>query len=130
MPLEKAWYTRQEIRANRDKLYVFGDNFAGYGKKGQAKEARDEPNAIGIPTKRRPAWDEEAYLTDADWIRWLEVARPRWDFILEALKAGRTVVFPQAGIGTGLGELEQRAPMIYAALLEWVAELEELANSR
>lgn len=128
MPLEKAvFYTRQEIKANPDKLYVFGDNFAEAGFGGQAKEARGEPNAIGIPTKRRPSYAADAYLDDSDWVKWLEIARPRWDMILQAIHDGKTVVFPQAGIGTGLAELETRAPLIYAALTEWVADIERFS---
>ncbi len=41
MPIETVHrYTRAEIRAPRDALYVFGDNLAGPGFDGQAREAR------------------------------------------------------------------------------------------
>ncbi len=45
-------YTRAYIRAHPDWLFVFGDNMMRRGFGGQAAEARGEPNAIGIATKR------------------------------------------------------------------------------
>lgn len=131
MPLEKVtFYTRQGIRANPDKLYIFGDNFAERGFGGQAKEARGEHNTIGIPTKRNPDWAESSFLTDQDWAEWFERAKPRWDIVRQAIEEGRTVVMPTSGIGTGLAELEKRAPLIFNTILEWAAELEIAANSR
>ena len=47
-------YTRKDIQADRSKVYIFGDNFARYGRGGQARECRGELNCIGIPTKRSP----------------------------------------------------------------------------
>lgn len=131
MPLEKAtFYSRMDIKANPDKLYIFGDNFALKGFGGQAKEARGEPNAIGVPTKRSPNWSEGAYLTDADFEEWRDIALPNMNLVKHALAEGKTVVMPMSGIGTGLAELETRAPKIFNALLEWAAELERFANSR
>jgi len=51
------------LRENPNKFYLFGDNLEGKGKGGQAI-VRDEPNAIGIPTKKAPRRDESAYFTD------------------------------------------------------------------
>lgn len=131
MPLEKAvFYTRNEIKTNPDKLYIFGDNFAQKGYGGQAREARGEPNSIGIPTKRNPNWSDAAYLTDADFEEWLSLALPNMELAKQALAEGKTVVLPASGIGTGLAELETRAPKIFNTLLDWAAELEVIANSR
>lgn len=69
-------YFRAEIQADHASYYVFGDNFARKGYGGQAGEARNEPNAIGIPTKRNPGWAEKDYLTDADVTEWREMAHP------------------------------------------------------
>lgn len=49
-------YTPELLRANREKIYVFGDNMKRYGKRGQAV-IRDEPNAFGVATKRHPSMD-------------------------------------------------------------------------
>lgn len=58
-------YTPKLLRANPDKVYVFGDNMKGFGKGGQAI-IRDEPNAFGIPTKRYPSKDDWAYFSDKE----------------------------------------------------------------
>jgi hypothetical protein len=42
---------RQDLRNNRDKFYVFGDNMQRIGYGGQARDMRGEPNAIGAVTK-------------------------------------------------------------------------------
>lgn len=49
------YITRQMMRAEPTTLFVFGDNLAQVGYGGQAKEMRGEPNAVGIPTKRKPS---------------------------------------------------------------------------
>src|SRR3972149_600556 len=55
-------YTRDGIKKNRNCWYVFGDNMMRYGYGGQAKEARGEFNAIGIPTK----WSPHKYFSRKD----------------------------------------------------------------
>ena len=46
--------TREYVRANPDKIFLFGDNLEQRGLGGQAAAMRGEPNAVGIPTKKRP----------------------------------------------------------------------------
>ncbi len=58
--------TRQMVREHPDRLFVFGDNLARVGYGGQAREMRDEPNAVGIPTKKLPTMTEGAFFSDAD----------------------------------------------------------------
>ena len=118
-------YTREEIRANRNQVYVFGDNFARRGFGGQAREARHEPNTIGIPTKRAPTYADDAYLTDADFQEWLEVAHSDFDSIRRALRDGRTIVLPVAGLGTGLAQLPERAPRIYQHIVDFIHACED-----
>ncbi len=124
MPLEyMTFYTRPEIRANPSKLFVFGDNFARKGFGGQAKEARGEPNAVGIPTKRKPTYAKDAYLTDSDLEEWKAIAAPEMQRLINWLNGGFTVVWPQEGIGTGLANLENEAPSIFAAIREFERSL-------
>lgn len=105
-------YDRATIRANPNILYVFGDNWAGTGRGGQAAACRDEPNAVGIPTKWRPSMDEAAFFTDAD----LEAVRPRIQAAFRRLDMhladGGYVCWPRDGVGTGLAQLPTRAPAI------------------
>jgi hypothetical protein len=123
MPLKFVeWYTREQIQGHSDILFVFGDNFARKGFGGQAKECRGEPNAIGIATKRVPTWN--GYLRDDDFDAWNDANSDAFLQIEEALKAGEIVVFPSAGLGTGLAQLEQRAPKIWAELQKWIEQWE------
>ncbi len=43
---------REDVRAEPDKIFLFGDNLKESGYGGQAKEMRGEANARGIPTKK------------------------------------------------------------------------------
>jgi hypothetical protein len=107
-------YSRAEAHANRDKLYVFGDNMAGRGFGGQAGEMRGVPNAVGIPTKWRPSREPSAYFTNGD-LRDGNVKQAIMGAIAELEKhllAGGDIVYPADGVGTGLSELPTRAPDI------------------
>ena len=104
-------YTRSEIRANPNTLYVFGDNLERRGLGGQAKECRGEPNAVGIPTKRSPSMAESSFLSDADF----EEVRPIIQAAFRKLASyDGPIVWPEDGVGTGLAQLPQRAPRIAA----------------
>ena len=109
-----ARITRQYVRENREKRFVFGDNMFGRGLGGQAGAMRGEPNSIGVPTKWSPEHKPGAYFTDDDWLN----ANVRhalfqaFESIEAALSAGHDVIIPEDGIGTGLAELPQRAPAI------------------
>jgi hypothetical protein len=123
--------SRSDLQANPDTLYVFGDNMQRRGRKGQAAEMRGEPNAIGIPTKWRPARTEDAYLSDDAW------KDPEVKSAIEGafrklethLASGRNIVLPADGIGTGLAELPTRAPRLFARLERWIAVLEARGNA-
>lgn len=97
-------------RTNKDKLYVFGDNLLGKGKAGQAC-IRDEPNAFGIPTKRFPSMMEGSFFSDQK--EEFEAVRDSLDQ-LDIRAKGKTVVIPSMGIGTGLAQLKERSPLIFA----------------
>lgn len=126
MPIEYLKrYTREEIRDNPDKLYVFGDNFLKAGRGGQAKECRGEPNCVGIPTKRYPSMRADAFLSDDDYVEWTRKCQKPFHIIFCALVAGKVVVFPTDGIGTGLARLEEKAPQIWKSLQNSIDALAE-----
>jgi hypothetical protein len=115
MPIEyQKWITRADLRANPDKVYVFGDNMLRVGLGGQAKEMRGEPNAIGVVTKVRPDMKEDSFFTDHP-AHFGEVAADLAK-VWAMLQLGKTVVVPADGIGTGLSQLPQRAPKLDAAI--------------
>lgn len=105
---------RSDLRANPDRLYVFGDNLLRRGYRGQAAEMRGEPNAVGITTKKIPSMLPDAFFTDSDQDHDLFVSQNSKDAtrLIEAHLCGRTIVWPEDGIGTGLAQLQQRAPRI------------------
>jgi len=114
MPLQtERFITRAMLRARPEVLFVFGDNMIGKGDGGQAYEMRGEPNAVGIPTKWRPSMHADAFFCDRDAPKVLEVVIPIFQRLFNHLEAGGTVIWPEAGIGTGRGQLKERAPEIY-----------------
>jgi hypothetical protein len=99
------------LRENPNKFYLFGDNLEGKGKGGQAI-VRDEPNAIGIPTKKAPRRDESAYFTDDE----LRDNKAAIDKAFDKLPDDAVIVIPEDGLGTGLADLPRRAPKTFAYL--------------
>jgi hypothetical protein len=106
-------FTRTYIQAHPDWLFIFGDNLARSGLGGQAAEARGEPNAIGISTKKLPTMEPGAFLTDSNYDAWFAAEKSTLRRLMEASRAGRTIIWPFDGIGTGLAQLEKRAPAIW-----------------
>lgn len=107
-------YTRKEIQENLDSLYIFGDNYERQGMGGQAKEARGESNAVGVRTKRKASYDVASFITDDTYYDNCEAIVEDFKPIATHLKQGGTVVWPADGIGTGLAQLSQNAPLTLA----------------
>jgi hypothetical protein len=121
--------TRRMLRGAPAVLFVFVDNLAGAGLGGQAREMRGEPNAVGLPTKRRPARDPGAYFTDADLPEVQRTADPAINRLRQHLAEGGSVVWPAAGIGTGRADLQRRAPAIAGYYEQVLVELSQLTHS-
>ncbi len=121
-----SYITRKEVRSSPHKLFLFGDNLQRRGLGGQAREMRGEPNAIGIPTKKRPAITPDSYFTDEEFdANRVSIDRAFLE-IVERLLASvgpSILVIPSAGLGTGRAELEQRAPRTFAYLERRLREL-------
>lgn len=97
------------LRANPENIYVFGDNLLRRGTAGQAV-IRGEPNAFGIPVKRGPAILPSAFFSDQpDELQALLKALRE----LYSLSRTKTIVFPVAGIGTGLAGMAAYSPEAY-----------------
>ena len=115
MPFRYEKYiTRQMMRAEPNTKFVFGDNLAEVGYGGQAKEMRGEPNAVGIPTKRKPSRTApDEFFSDADYPTIWPIILEKYNILHDHMKAGGMVVWPEDGIGTGLAELEKRSPLLW-----------------
>lgn len=105
--------TREMVQKNPDTLFVFGDNLERRGLGGQAAAMRGEHNAVGIPTKKSPGMREEDFFTDNDFeaVR-IAILAPFGDLFMHIAEEGK-VVWPRDGIGTGLAQLNIRAPKIW-----------------
>lgn len=114
---------RNDLRNNPDVLYLFGDNEVRRGRGGQAGECRDEPNAVGVATKRLPARTEEAFWSDDDYERCVQIIDADLQRAFAHVSAGGLVVCPSDGLGSGLSELPERAPRIYQYIRERIAAL-------
>lgn len=130
MPLyiQKSWWTKEQVQANRDKIYVFGDNFEREGNGGQAKACRHEPNTIGIRTKQDRYRNEESYLYDQLFARNCYYANQDFMKVIFALHRGETVIFPADGFGTGLANLAINAPMTLDYINKMTAFIIETFN--
>ena len=109
----KEYISREYVKENPNFFFVFGDNDerAGYG--GQAKEMRGAPNAIGIRTKHAPRNSSTAYYNDDNYIENCRKIKEDIDTIKFKLNAGFIIVFPDAGVGSGLSAMEKYAPITY-----------------
>ncbi len=117
----REWITRGDLRREPDKLFVFGDNVQRRGHGGQAKEMRGEPNAVGIPTKWSPTMSPSAFFKNDDTNFF--IAEASVDFRRLRDFSG-TVVWPADDIGTGLAQLQRRAPRIWRLIQGLRQELE------
>lgn len=114
--------TKKDIQEHPTWLYVFGDNLIKRGLGGQAKICRGEPNTLGIPTKRYPAWEEYAFFKPEDFEEVKEII----DQIIKGIdrdKWERIIIFPC--IGEGRARLPYRAPEIYAYIKAQLKLLEK-----
>jgi hypothetical protein len=89
--------------ANRDPegLILFGDNYIGKGKAGQAI-IRDKDIAVGIPTKKLPAMSPDSFLYDEDLDEYIRRVSPTIERLQQHLDRGGRLYFLSTGIGTGL----------------------------
>jgi hypothetical protein len=117
---------RDDLQNNPKVLYVFGDNVERWGLKGQAKEMRGEPNAIGVATKWAPNNKAESFFSDRSYYPIMEIIRADMQPVIQALNDGRTVIWPADGIGSGLSNLEQNAPKVWQNLGKALNHLELL----
>ena len=112
--------TREMVRSAPDALFVFGDNDQRSGFSGQAKAMRGEPNSIGVRTKAAPSTTEQSYWSDETLAQ--NIGKIDEDFARIDKHEG-LVVLPSAGLGTGLSQLQTRAPRTLAYIAQKIAAL-------
>lgn len=116
--------TRETVRANRGKLFLFGDNLERRGFGGQAAAMRGEPNSIGIPTKKSPTNKAGAFFIDLEFDQNKGAIDAAITEITHAVTDSiRAIVIPSDGLGTGRAQLDKRAPRTFAYLQKLLDEL-------
>ena len=122
-----GFWTVQDVKKNRNKLFVFGDNNIKRGRGGQAI-IRDEENALGIPTKKLPNNHKSSFYTDAEFHENKTHIDSAIDHLLNEFMKDQyeILVFPEDGFGTGLARLPEKAPETFKYLETKVNELKEL----
>ncbi len=120
----KRFITHEYVRANRDKLFLFGDNLERRGYGGQAAAMRGEPNAIGIPTKKSPTYEARAFFTDREFDQNQAAIDAAFAEVKNAISdSTRVIVIPSDGFGTGRAQLSRRAPRTFAYLQQKLTDL-------
>lgn len=122
MPIiSQKMYCRGDAVANRDVLYIFGDNEQRDGYGGQAGAMRGEPNAVGVATlSYAKPW------SDQDAARQCRVIDGDLYPVLVHLLRGGIVVFPEDGIGTGIAKLAETSPVTMQYVLSVMAQLRKV----
>lgn len=113
----------QMCRNHPNDAFLFGDNLQRRGKAGQAV-IRDEPNAVGIPTKRRPSMLPGSFFEEGDYLEVIPLIDNAMLGVIGLPREGRSVWIPADGIGTGMARLPLLAPSIHAHIDDWIKALE------
>ena len=88
----QTWITRDDLKANRDMIYVYGDNVRREGRRGLAREMRGEPNAHAISVSWGPF---DPFLRETMTEAQVHIER---DLLALFEKRPDCIVWPMAGI--------------------------------
>lgn len=108
-------------------LVLFGDNLERRGYGGQAAECRDCPNTVGVPTKKAPTMQENAFFKNDDYDSVFPAIRTAFSLARQHLYRGYDVAIPSLGLGTGRARLLEKAPRIFKLITSEIEELEVIA---
>lgn len=116
---QEEWYSVEMANANKNTLYVFGDNSIYKGQAGQAT-IRYCSNSIGIPTKKFPAVHEDAYFCDDEEDR--KEMSEAIERLFQEAQNYEILVFPKDGLGTGLSKMPEKSPILFQELCDWIEQ--------
>lgn len=116
--IEDEFYSVHKCLENKYHLYLFGDNSIRIGTGGQAT-IRGTENSKGIRTKVFPSMSKESFFSDEKFEEQFKMIEEDLNEALEiCITHNLVLVFPAAGLGTGLSRLPECAPNIFKALCE------------
>ena len=126
----EGFWTVKDAFYNPEYLFLFGDNDLKKGLGGQAI-IREYSNTIGIPTKKYPGRCEHHYYTDDEFETNCQKIDMCIYYICVKISSEKynTIVFPKDGFGTGLAELDKRAPKTFEYLNIQVQRLKYLCEN-
>lgn len=110
-------YTRELVKANPNKIYVFGDNLHRKGIGGQAI-IRGLPNTFGIATKAKPSQINDSYFSDSRFNLYFDMIKTDIEGLMFLRDQGKTIVFPKGGLGTGLSDMPNKCPVLFRVMNE------------
>ncbi|MEL7283106.1 MAG: hypothetical protein AAGJ68_01285 [Pseudomonadota bacterium] len=90
--IKQSWITREDLRANPDIIYAYGDNVAREGQRGLARQMRHEPNAHAISISWGPFEPFSLATSEA------AVARIEEDLIALIDREPKVLVWPLTGL--------------------------------
>lgn len=117
-----GYWSEQDVKNHPDWLFIYGDNDQHSGKGGQAV-IRNMPNAMGIPTKKNPSTALNSYYSDTEIDDNRRKISQAISNIQDAMSKYSTLVLPKDGIGTGLSQLNSRAPLTFGYLQYRIKDL-------
>jgi len=123
----KGYWTINDVKKMSDYLFVFGDNDIKLGKGGQAI-IRDEPNTIGIPTKKYPNNKSNSFYYDTEYEQNIIKIDRAINNIIKKSQNYKGIVLPEDGFGTGLSKLHINAPKTLAYINQQIEQLKQLNN--
>jgi len=106
----RGYWTPEDVRAHPHALFVFGDNLIRTGTKGQASIRAAGPNVVGWITKKLPQLTAASFLSDMELDSNAQLFDSCTAEILRLAPQYDVIYFPEDGLGTGLTQLEVRAP--------------------
>lgn len=115
------WFTIANCKAYPKKLYIFGDNILRAGCAGQA-QIRHEFNTSGLATKFYPGMGDGDFFSDDKYQKCVEIISTDIEKIKKRFNNEmynfEVIVFPIAGLGTGLSQLPTKAPKVFKYLCD------------
>lgn len=122
----KKFWTIKDCNNNPNFLFIFGDNDVQKGKKGQAI-IRYCKNSIGIPTKKYPSYNKNAYYYDIEYQQNIIKIDEAFNQIYQTIQQSKydTIVIAKDGYGTGLANLKINAPKTLQYIDQKLKELIE-----
>lgn len=111
--------TRNYVKENPQAIFLYGDNLEKKGFDGFAGCMRGEPNAIGIPIKKRHSMESDAFFSDDEYKDNCEAI----DKAFNLIPRDRILVLPKDGIDNDQSKLRLRAPKTYNYILYKIKEL-------